>query len=170
MHTHTAHAPPSPPPPPPSPTHRECIFYTNQPCSAYIYTDWSVFSDNTTAFHESYITEILDRSSSFSEKCAEFIESVLCHRIYPYCNPFTVEEGDFSPLQMCHQTCLELKSTCGEEIEAFGDRRLSTILLQNCTKDSSPEAGDKPGCIFVNAVHPLKGVACCRVTMLRALV
>ena len=146
-------------------TRRECIFYTNQLCAEYIHRDWSVFSDNTTAFYESHITDIMDLSSNFSTKCVLFIKSIVCHRIYPYCNPFTVGVGGFSPLQICHQTCRELKSVCGEEIKNFGDKRLSTILFQNCT-DDSPEAGDKPGCIFVYADRPLKGVASCGVTIL----
>ena len=138
-------------------THRECSVYTGQACSEFIHKDWKIFQGNDTLVIENHLTEVLDISDHFSMKCTLFIKSVLCHSLLPYCDPFTVGEINYNPLQICNKTCRDLQSHCGKELESFGDPHLRKRLFENCAK-ASPGPGDKPGCIFVNADSPMKGM------------
>ena len=94
----------------------------------------------------------------FSEACRDFVKSALCHILLPYCNPFTEDVGQYSPLPMCPKTCAELEARCGAELRAHGGE-FTRILADKC----DPEAvtggpGDVPGCIYIDSKNPLKGI------------
>ena len=117
-----------------------------------------MFTGNTSSLATHELMNI-EPPTGFSDKCSNFIRSVFCHSRFPYCDPFTVGNGEFNPLQICNRTCEELKERCGEELNTVGDSELFKTLFSNCARDSSGNwgPGDKPGCIFVNADNPFKG-------------
>jgi hypothetical protein len=138
---------------------RECLAYTGHQCAEFIHSDWKVFSSNASLITGNHLTaEIATISDEFSAKCFEFIKSVLCHTLLPYCDPFSLDDYVFNPLPICSKTCSELRLQCGDEIERFGGDNLSNKLFKNCMDvDSSGEGpGDKPGCIFIYPDHPSK--------------
>ena len=147
--------------------YRDCVAYTGQQCIEYIHSDWKIFSRNTSFVTEDHISgiDLLDLSNQFSMKCRLFIKSVLCHTFLPYCNPFTVDLGDYEPLPMCTETCQSLETHCGAEIVSFGDG-LSEYLWDHCDREeasgmSRAGPGDKPGCIYIYPDHPFKGIILC---------
>ena len=86
-----------------------------------------------------------------------FVKSALCHTLLPYCDPFTVDEGRYSPLPMCPQSCVQMEERCGREIREFG-AEFAKFLAARCDKDVDVGGpGDKPGCIFIDPDYPLKG-------------
>ena len=150
--------PPSLPLSLPTENDRNCIAYTmGTQCYEYI---WKVYSDNTTLFSEASISSMVEISHQFTRRCCLFIKSVLCHLLFPYCDPFTIDVGGYSPLPMCPVTCANLEQECGKDIDKFGGE-FSGFLRERCERDvdrwgeSGP--GDKPGCIYVDPDHPLKG-------------
>ena len=157
--------PPPPPPPPPPHTHthsiylslRDCISYTGTQCSEVLHADWKVFLSNTSINLEDHLSQVIQLSGQFSEKCRVFVKSALCHTLLPYCDPFTVDEGRYSPLPMCPQSCVQLEERCGREIREFG-ADFAKFLAARCDKDVDVGGpGDKPGCIFIDPDYPLKG-------------
>lgn len=142
-------------------TSRDCVTYLmGDQCYEYIHTDWKVFSENDTHLTEARIASVVEISHRFSKKCRLFIKSVLCHMVLPYCDPFTVDTGPYNPLPMCPVTCTDVEEQCGQEIDRFGES-FSKFLKKRCAADIAKSAnvgpGDKPGCIYVNPDHPLKG-------------
>ena len=155
--------PPSLPPSLSLPTEndRNCIAYTmGTQCYEYIYSNWKVYSDNTTLLLEASISSVVEISHQFTRRCRLFIKSVLCHLLFPYCDPFTIDVGGYSPLPVCPVTCANVEQECGKDIDKFGGE-FSGFLRERCERDvdrwgeSGP--GDKPGCIYVDPDHPLKG-------------
>lgn len=82
------------------------------------------------------------------------MRSIACHSVFPYCDPFSEDTKEFRSLQFCHKTCMELQSKCGEELEAVP--ALRDLALSHCPSAAS-SPGDKPGCMYIDSKHPLKG-------------
>ena len=117
-------------------------FHTHARTRAHTHTH-----THTLSIYLSIYLSVIQLSGQFSEKCRVFVKSALCHTLLPYCDPFTVDEGRYSPLPMCPQSCVQLEERCGREIREIG-AKFAKFLAARCDKDVDVGgSGDKPGLI-----------------------
>ena len=76
---------------------RDCISYTGTQCSEVLHADWKVFLSNTSINLEDHLSQAIQLSGQFSEKCRVFVKSALCHTLLPYCDPFHCGRGPLFP-------------------------------------------------------------------------
>ena len=56
---------------------RDCISYTGTQCSEVLHADWKVFLSNTSINLEDHLSQVIQLSGQFSEKCRVFVKSAL---------------------------------------------------------------------------------------------
>ena len=106
---------------------RDYISYIGRQCSEILHADWKVFLSNTSTNLEDHLSQVIQLSG----QCRVFVKSALCHTLLPYCDPFTVDEGRYSSLPMCPQSCVQLEERCGREIREFG-AEFAKFLAARC--------------------------------------
>ena len=117
-----------------------------------------VFLGNNSHSFMAELAQFAQLSREFSETCRQFVKSAFCHITLPYCNPFILDEHQFSPLPMCPKTCAELRTRCGDEIERHG-REFADVFATKCDPElDTGGPGDLPGCIYIDPRHPFRGI------------
>ena len=155
MYICSPHSPPS--------LHSHCISYTGSVCSPFIENidffvndsqrdildDWAMAAFTEIRQLEGSVTTQGNQQHS---KCVAFAKAVVCHSLYPYCDP---SSNSPSPRAVCQNACDILTTgVCQGVFDALSSN-VTELLTSNCDLVAK-EGGDSPECIHVSLEHPQK--------------
>ena len=143
--------------------HSHCISYTGSVCSPFIENidffvndsqrdildDWAMAAFTEIRQLEGSVTTQGNQQHS---KCVAFAKAVVCHSLYPYCDP---SSNSPSPRAVCQNACNILTTgVCRGVFDALSSN-VTELLTSNCDLVAK-EGGDSPECIHVSLEHPQK--------------
>ena len=166
------HPPPFSPPflsPSSSPPHLPTSFSLHSHCIAYTGSVCSPFIENIDFFVNDSQRDILDdwAMAAFTEieqlegsvttnpqysKCVAFAQAVVCHSLYPYCDP---SSDSPSARSVCLEACNILTTgVCRDVFDGLASN-MTTLIASGCNTVAK-EGGDSPECIHVSLESPQK--------------
>lgn len=134
---------------------RHCSSYSGAKCIPFFNQNLKVFVNASTeqtirdAFKVIQVGETYAGGEEHLSRCIYGVKAMICHSVFPYCDPAALKSGTALARPICQQSCRVFMD--GGECAGVIDPSMEVyrLLMSNCDTRVSP-GSDSPECIHVS--------------------